>query len=224
MSPPISMGLGLSLSEVRTIAAGGAAAADWELVSSQDLNDGGGPYTEVSFQSLELGQRYLLVAEKLKYTAANATAPRLRMLYGATQYTTANTYGRSFDGQITDLTTGANGPVSSIGTDSYLRISHLGLVDNSATYDDLDGLNIVFDFYLQDSGTVDTQGLGYMQYMSGTMYSAVAYQASIFGFGGIMNTTPANQFDGLLFYAPVSSFAEHAGSSVSLFKYTGGIG
>ena len=227
MSPPISMGLGLSLSEVRTIAAGATAAVDWELVESHDLNDGGGPYSAVDFQSLALNERYLVVGVNLKGDTVSTAQAELVMLSGVTAYSSSY-YVVEAEGARTEIATGTGASSGLAGINAYVPLCGWAgntLVDAGATTsDDLDGLFFAFDMWLPDQGTADVSGYSLQAYIEGPMnVTSVEHGGSFWMRGGIYNDTAASRFDGFRIRTSSDAFADIAGATISLYKYTGGV-
>jgi len=226
MTPPMSMGMGVGLHHLRT-AVGGAAAADWELVSSQDLSVGS--ISSVVFEDLDLGNTYMLVGRHMKATSTGAI-PYVRFKYGSTDYSVSNSYIRETDGRYMDVSTVSTGAGSS-GTNTgssfpFDAASGGTLLDATDTVtDDIDGLSVVMFFRLYDQGVSDSHVIPVYAFSEGHYKDTTKGDASlsVSCYGACANNIPATaQLDGVVL-ATTGTFAAISGSRVALYKYIGGL-
>jgi len=199
---------------------------NWALVSQQDLNDGGGPYSSVAFDSLTLDNKYLFVGRNIK--AASSVSVKIWAVFRSSGVDTTHTVQWTSSGYVVSSVPGGS-TVSDTVTATYLPMNidedNELLNHANVNYNDLWGLNFDMFMELGDQGTSDNQGIAVWNKSSGMelLSSSVPIAGCATHPSVTTNETPANQIDGIRFYLSTNSYAEVAGAAISCYRYTGSV-
>jgi len=201
--------------------------ADWVQIGETDIS--AGAVSSVSFQALDLDERYLLVCRNLK-TTSGAAECRIRFMTGGVEYSATQYHTLAGYGSMREVASG--GSASGSGAGAYMNLTGMTtftgdtMVDNSlVAQDQIHGLDADLGWDLYDQGTTDACTTSIGGWTRGHFLDAGSNLEGVTTFwgGNCWNAAPATQIDGIKIYTSTSTFAAVTGARIGLYKYTGSI-